>query len=130
MNNTITPEGHYAERGITSEEAVWRYLLANERTGNISNFMMGADISHGAFRLYVLLESLVDFFRPSPFVIGPSRKQLANHLRVSTATLDRYLKELVAIKALVVEKRMAEDGGHMTNAYGVCYPFDEEQEEL
>ena len=121
MSNTTTPEGHYAERGIPIEESIWQDLLANERRSDIPDFVMDADISHGAFRLYVLLESFYIFAHPGAFFCQPSRKQLADQLRVSIRTLDRYTKELVDLGALVVEPRIAKDGGHMANAYGVCY---------
>jgi len=71
----------------------------------IPEWVIDAEISHGAVRLYVVLAR---YANNDNYTAYPGRQTLANRLRVSTKTVDRFIKELVGIQALSVEHRKVE----------------------
>ena len=81
----------------------------------IPEWVLDADISHGAVRLYALLGRYADYTTGRAF---PSRKLLASRLRVSTHTVDRMIVELVSVSAVQVLKRY-ENGQWLSNVYVV-----------
>lgn len=68
----------------------------------IPEWVITADISHGAVRLYALLARYADYATGEAF---PSRRTLANRMRTSPDTIDRFVKELVSIDAIGVTRR-------------------------
>jgi hypothetical protein len=79
----------------------------------IPEWIIDAQISHGAVRLYALLGRYADYNTGRAF---PSRKLLASRLRVSTHTVDRMIVELVNVSAVEVLKRY-ESGRWLSNVY-------------
>ena len=74
-----------------------------------------ADISDGAYRLYSVLSTYAD----QEGACWPSRATLALDLRKSRDTVDRLLKELVDIGAVVIHKRRRADGSLTSSEYTV-----------
>ena len=72
-----------------------------------------ADISANAVRLYGILNR----FANSHGHAWPSRKTIAEAMRVSIATVDRAKDELVSIGALIVEPRTTPSGDPSSNLY-------------
>ena len=68
----------------------------------VPEWVIVADVSHGAVRLYALISRYADYATGEAF---PSRATLASRLRVSTDTVDRFIKELVGVEALTVVRR-------------------------
>lgn len=68
----------------------------------IPEWVTYADISHGAVRLYSVIARYAD---NKDYTAFPGRQTLADHMRVSTDTIDRYVKELENISAISVERR-------------------------
>ena len=68
----------------------------------VPEWVIDAEISHGAFRLYAVMAR---YASNEDYTAFPSRKKLADRLRVSTDTIDRYVKELECIDAVSVERR-------------------------
>ena len=68
----------------------------------IPSWLITADISARAFRLYGVLALGGEL---------PSRKEMAGLLRCSTHTIDRALRELEVIGAVISEPNIAGDGG-------------------
>ena len=68
----------------------------------IPEWVIVAEVSHGAVRLYALISRYADYATGEAF---PSRATLGSRLRVSTDTVDRFIKELVGIGALTVIRR-------------------------
>jgi len=79
----------------------------------IPEWVLDAEISHGAVRLYALLGRYADYNTGRAF---PSRKLLASRLRVSTHTVDRMIVELVNVSAVEVLKRY-ENSQWLSNVY-------------
>lgn len=79
----------------------------------IPEWVLDAEISSNAVRAYAVLRRYAD----SNGECFPSRGTLAARMRVSVDTLDRVLKELVGIGALVVERRTTAGGDNDTNVY-------------
>tara|TARA_R100001129_G_scaffold179513_1_gene156424 strand:+ start:137 stop:865 length:729 start_codon:yes stop_codon:yes gene_type:complete len=78
----------------------------------VPEWVIDAEISHGALRLYALIARYTN----SDQTAWPSRGTLADRLRVSKDTVDRYLKELVCISALAIEhRRETTKDGNMMN---------------
>ena len=67
----------------------------------LPEWVLDAEISHGAVRLYALLARYTN----SDQAAWPSRATLATRLRTSKDTVDRLIKELVCVQALSVEHR-------------------------
>lgn len=71
----------------------------------IPEWVLDADISDGAVRLYAVLARYADRKTGKAF---PSRSTLAERIKKQHKSVDRHLKELVAIRALTVSARYEE----------------------
>ena len=89
----------------------------------IPEWIIDAQISHGAVRLYALLGRYADYNTGRAF---PSRKLLASRLRVSTHTVDRMIVELVNVSAVEVLKR-AETVRELLGLTEAYYKYLDEQ---
>ncbi|WP_088318328.1 helix-turn-helix domain-containing protein [Kineosporia sp. R_H_3] len=88
-------------------------LLVEERFSIVPEWVLDADVSDAAVRLYAVLLR----FGQSSGQRMPSRRTLADRLRKkSVDTVDRALKELVGIGAVEVTRRFR-DGVSLTNRY-------------
>jgi len=90
-------------------------LVVEQRFAMVPEWVLDADVSDGAVRLYAVLLR----YGESSGSRMPGRATLARRLhRRCTDTVDRALRELVALGAVVVEHRF--DGGQrLTNRYHV-----------
>jgi hypothetical protein len=90
-------------------------LLVEDRFAIVPEWLLDAEISDAAVRLYAVLLC----YGQTSGARMPSRSTLARRLhKKSTDTIDRALKVLVGIGAVVIEHRY--DGGQrLTNAYHV-----------
>ena len=79
----------------------------------IPEWVLEADVSPNAVRLYGILNR----FAKHRGAAWPSRKTIAEAMRVSTATVDRAKEELVAIGALTVQNRTTDAGDPTSNLY-------------
>ena len=68
----------------------------------IPNWILLADISDGALRLYGVLRKYADNNTGTAF---PSRATLAKDMHKSRDSIDRYVKELIEVGALAVTRR-------------------------
>jgi hypothetical protein len=88
-------------------------LLLEQRFAIVPEWVIDADISDCAYRLYSVLLR----YGQTSGCRMPGRATLADRLhKTSKDTVDRALKELVAVGAVVVEHRHR-DGRHLTNRY-------------
>ena len=88
-------------------------LVLEERFSIVPEWVLDADVSDAAVRLYAVLLR----FGASSGQRMPSRRTLAERLRKkSVDSVDRALKELVAIGAVEVTRR-TRDGLNLTNRY-------------
>jgi hypothetical protein len=87
-------------------------LVVEERFAIVPEWLIDAEISDGAFRLYSVLLR----FGQSSGARMPSRSTLARRLRRSVDSIDRAMKELAAAGAVVVERRQR-GGAQLTNRY-------------
>ena len=76
--------------------------LADNYFAIIPHWVLFSDISPQAVRLYCVLRTYADNRTMESW---PSRSSLAKDMQVDVKTIDRAIKELVEINALVVEKR-------------------------
>ena len=88
---------------------------ADEYFAMIPEWVLYGDISAYAVRLYGTLRRHADQ-RGECF---PSRRRLAGFCKMSESTLDRSMKELIAIGAVRVQHRQTEDGEFTSNRYTV-----------
>jgi hypothetical protein len=79
----------------------------------VPEWVLHADISANAVRLYAILNR----FANSRGHAWPSRKTIADLMRVSVATIDRAKDELVEVSALTVEARTTPSGDPSSNLY-------------
>ena len=88
-------------------------LTVEERFAIVPEWLLDADVSDAAIRLYAVLLR----YGQSSGARMPGRATLARRLRKkSVDTIDRALRELVAIGAVTIEHRF--DGGQrLTNRY-------------
>ena len=70
----------------------------------VPEWVLDADITDGALRLY----AVIGRYTNSDDAAWPSRATLATRLRASKDSVDRWVKELTGIGALVVEHRKVE----------------------
>jgi hypothetical protein len=89
-------------------------LVVEERFAIVPEWIIDAEVSDGAFRLYSVLLR----YGQSSGARMPSRSTLARRLRRSVDSVDRAMKELVAVGAVVVEHRQR-GGEQLTNRYHV-----------
>ena len=81
----------------------------------VPEWVIVSTLSHGAVRLYALLARYADYNTGRAF---PSRSTLATRLGTSSDTVDRFVKELLVIGAIHVERRL--DGNtYQSNLYTV-----------
>ena len=88
-------------------------IRSTEYFAIIPEWILHADISSNAVRLYGVLNR----FANSRGHAWPSRKTIAEIMRVSVATVDRAKEELVEIGALTVEARTTASGDPSSNLY-------------
>lgn len=100
--------------GTASVSAPQRHVEADVYFAIVPEWILDSDISAQAVRLYAVLRRYAD----ATGACFPSRKTLATRLKVeSPKTVDRAIKELVDIGALVVEARRDETGDQTSNLY-------------
>ena len=88
-------------------------IRATDYFAIVPEWVIYADISANAVRLYAVLNR----FANGSGRAWPSRRTLADAMRVSTATVDRAKDELVTIGALIVEARTNAAGDPSSNLY-------------
>lgn len=88
-------------------------IRATEYFAIIPEWVIHADVSANAVRLYAVLNR----FANSRGHAWPSRKTIAELMRVSVATIDRAKDELVEIGALTIEARTTPSGDPSSNLY-------------
>lgn len=88
-------------------------IRSSEYFAIIPEWVVHADISANAVRLYAILNR----FANSRGHAWPSRKTIADLMRVSVATIDRAKDELVELGALTIEARMTPSGDPSSNLY-------------
>ena len=81
----------------------------------VPEWLLDSGASSSAIHLYALLSRYAD---ATGFAF-PSRRTLAGRMQCSTRSIDRYIVELVAREALVVEARRTTSGDPDTNSYTV-----------
>ena len=82
----------------------------------IPEWVLDAEISHGAVRLYGILARYSD----ADGVSWPSRTTLANRLRCTPITIDRWAAELVKVEALTIRRRKGEStNNNLTNLWTI-----------
>jgi hypothetical protein len=83
--------------------------------GRVPTWLLESDVSDRSIRLFALLTRFADREGRG----FPGRRALAERLRCSVDSIDRALRELVAVGAVRVEERWdaAGDGGQLTNDY-------------
>lgn len=79
----------------------------------IPEWILHSDISANAIRLYCVLNRYANQNGQA----WPSRKSIADLMRISVATVDRAKDELVGIRALTVEARKTPSGDPSSNLY-------------
>lgn len=75
--------------------------------------VLAPDVSSRAVRLYGILDAMSG----GESVAWPSRRKLSDILQCSTDSVDRAIRELVAVCAITVERRVGPDGGMAANIY-------------
>lgn len=80
----------------------------------IPTWVLDADISSNAVRLYGLLRRYADYSEGLAF---PSRALLGKRMRCSVDTVDRALRELEALPAIVTTRRYGSDGAPTSSLY-------------
>ena len=88
-------------------------IRSTEYFAIVPEWVVHADISANAVRLYAILNR----FANSRGHAWPSRKTIAELMRVSVATIDRAKDELVEIGALTIEPRTTPSGDPSSNLY-------------
>lgn len=88
-------------------------IRSTEYFAIVPEWVVHADISANAVRLYAVLNR----FANSRGHAWPSRKTIAELMRVSVATIDRAKDELVELGALTVEARTTPSGDPSSNLY-------------
>lgn len=88
-------------------------IRSTEYFAIVPEWVVHADISANAVRLYAILNR----FANSRGHAWPSRKTIAELMRVSVATIDRAKDELVEVGALTIEPRTTPSGDPSSNLY-------------
>lgn len=81
-------------------------VATDNQFSQVPEWVIRAEISDGAFRLYALLLRYAHYQKKTAF---PARKRLAEDLRKSDRSIDSYIKELVSIRALYVTRRYLDE---------------------
>jgi hypothetical protein len=97
-----------------SEDGV--VLHGIEHYARVPEWVLYSDVSSNAIRLWAVL-----IRHQGPNGIYPARKRLAEQMHCSLDTVDRALKELVAISAVEVEHRTSEDGDLLSSRYHLFF---------
>lgn len=84
----------------------------------VPEWILEAEISAQAVRLFALLDRYVGRNESA----WPSRRTLAERMKVTTKTIDRALAELVDVGAIVIEQRYRVDGSLTSSSY-VLWPL-------
>lgn len=92
-----------------------RRIAADNYFAMIPEWVLDAEVSATAIRLYCVLQRYAN----SDGLCHPSRRTLAERCGCSTATIDRAVDELVAIRALLVAHRRTDRGDQTSNLYTV-----------
>jgi hypothetical protein len=79
-------------------------VRADEHFAIVPEFVLYADISANAVRLYAVLRRHAD----REGTAFPSRSRMAEQMHISVDTLDRAMRELVGLGAVEIEKRRVE----------------------
>jgi hypothetical protein len=87
-------------------------LAVEQRFAVVPEWMLDAEVSDAAFRLYAVLAR----YGNTSGVRMPGRALLARRLRKSVDTVDRALRELTAAGVLEIERRQ-DRNRHLTNRY-------------
>jgi hypothetical protein len=82
----------------------------------VPEWVLYADVSANAVRLYGVLRRFADQHSGECW---PSRRLLGDRCKVSPATIDRALEELVEIGAVIVRGRVTDRGDRTSNLYTV-----------
>jgi len=88
-------------------------IRSTEYFAIVPEWVLMADVSANAVRLYAVLNRYAN----SQGRAWPSRRTLAEALRISASTIDRAKDELVDIGALTVESRTTPAGDYTSNLY-------------
>ena len=109
------PAGHQEPPATT--DLTKSSLKSQVRFAMVPEWLIYADVSHGAVRLYAVLDRHAN----RENIAWPSRATLGRLMGCSTDTVDRYITELRAVKALTVRRRSqhSKDGKkiYRTNLY-------------
>lgn len=90
-------------------------VRASDYFAIIPEWVLDADISPNAVRLYAVLNRYANDRGRA----WPSRRTLAERLRISPSTVDRAKDELVGIGALTVEARISPAGDPTSNLFTI-----------
>lgn len=90
-------------------------VRASDYFAIVPEWVLDADISANAIRLYAVLNRYANDRGRA----WPSRRTLADRLRVSASTIDRAKDELVGIGALTVEARVSPAGDPTSSLYTI-----------
>lgn len=90
-------------------------VRASDYFAIIPEWVLDADVSANAIRLYAVLNRYANDRGRA----WPSRRTLADRLRVSASTIDRAKDELVGIGALTVEARISPAGDPTSNLFTI-----------
>lgn len=88
-------------------------VSAEERFAIVPEWVLFADISAQAIRLYAVLARYADQSNRA----NPSRRAIAERMRCSRDTVDRALRELQTIGAVQVVPQISEHGDRTSNLY-------------
>lgn len=91
-------------------------VSSDVRFAVVPEWLLDDDVSDRAVRLYAVLARHAD---KETGDAHPSRRRLAARCRCSADSIDRALKELVAVGAVSVEHRYSDDGDLTSNHYTV-----------
>lgn len=80
----------------------------------LPEWVLDAEVSDRAVRLYAVLRRYAD---STHLTAWPSRATLAERVRCSLDSVDRAMKELIAVGALSVRQRRGDDGSLTSNLY-------------
>lgn len=80
----------------------------------VPTWVLDAPISSNAVRLYAVLRRYADYSEGLAF---PSRSSLSKRMRCSVDTVDRALRELEALPAIVTTRRYGADGAPTSSLY-------------
>jgi DNA-binding MarR family transcriptional regulator len=86
----------------------------NLRFAMVPEWLIDADVSAGAVRMFALLHRYAGRSRATAW---PAIRTLAERLRVSVPTARRHVQELESVGAVTVSRRRRLDGSQTSNTY-------------